>query len=115
MNQLHRTLSLLSLVSLTVCSLTITGCSKKKDDKDGDTAPGETVVYAENFDDASTAVLKPGTSGPAIMTVSGGHFNLTYTGTNTSQFKTFAGPKLFGANDKKQIVEISQTRGILSR
>jgi hypothetical protein len=107
MKQLHQTLSFFSLATLIVCAFSITSCSKKGDDKDSN--PGnETVIFTDNFDDPSTAFWKPGTSGPAVMTVSGGFFSVTYGGTSAMQYKSWTSKNLFGANDKKQAVEMSQ-------
>lgn len=108
MKHLHLSLSYLSLVTLTAFLFSTTSCSKKGDDKGGDNNPNETVIFTENFDNASSAFWKPGTSGAAVMTVSGGFFSITYGGTSAMQYKSWATQNLFGANDKKQAVEIAQ-------
>lgn len=107
MKQLHQKISFFSLTILTACALSITSCSKKGDDKNDN--PNETVVFTENFDDANSSILKPGTSGPAVLAVSGGFFSVTYGGTSPMQFKTWGSKKLFGENDKKQAVEMALT------
>src|SRR5688572_18100822 len=110
MKRLHRMFSLFSLVTLTACAFSISSCSKGGDNGD-DNPPGnenETVIFTDNFNNASSALWQPGTSGLAVITVSGGFFSIKYGGTSPYTFKTWAFQKLFGANDKKQAVEIAQ-------
>jgi hypothetical protein len=107
MKQLHRTLSFFSLVTLTACAFSTTSCSKGSDDN----PPGndkETVIFTDNFDNAGSSFWQPGTNGLAVKTVSGGFFSLKYGGTSPWMYKTWSSKKLFGADDKKQAVEISQ-------
>jgi hypothetical protein len=111
MKQLHRHFSIFTLAILTACTFSISACSKDKgDDGPGDEPPpgGENVIFTDNFDNAGTALWQPGTSGLAVKAVSGGFFSLKYGGTSAYVFKTWASKKLFGANDKKQAIEISQ-------
>jgi hypothetical protein len=108
MKQLHQTLSFFSLVTLTALTFSTTSCSKKGDDKPP-ANDKETVIFTDNFDDATAALWQPGTSGLAVITVSGGFFSIKYGGTSPYTFKTWASRKLFGDNDKKQAVEIAQT------
>ncbi|WP_205510622.1 hypothetical protein [Longitalea arenae] len=110
MKQLHQTLSTISLLTLITCTISTISCSKGGDDKDNN-PPGndkETVIFTDNFDNANTALWQPGTSGPAVKSVSGGFFSVKYGGTSAMMFKTWASRKLFGDNDKKQAIEISQ-------
>jgi hypothetical protein len=110
MKQLHHTLSFFSLIILTASTFSTTSCSKKSDDK-GNTPPppgNETVIFTDNFDNADAAFWKPGTSGLAVTTVSGGFFSITYGGTTPMQYKAWSSKNLFGPNDKKQAVEIAQ-------
>lgn len=102
MKHLHQTLSIFSLVTLTAFAFSTTSCSKKGDDK-----PSETVLFTDNFDNPNASFWPTGPSGAADRKVSGGFFSITYGGTTPMQFKHWSTQKLFGANDKKQAVEIA--------
>jgi hypothetical protein len=95
-----------SLLIVTASALSITSCSKDSDDDDN--SPGSDVIFTDNFDNANTAFWQPGTNGLAVKTVSGGFFSLKYGGNIPWMYKTWSQKKLFGANEKKQAVEIAQ-------
>jgi hypothetical protein len=111
MKQLHQTLSFFSLVTLTAFAFITTSCSKKSDDKGNNNPPNndkETVIFTENFDNPNTSFWKTATNDMLDIKVSGGFFSVTCKGTKSPVvYKHWSAQKLFGANDKKQAVEIA--------
>jgi hypothetical protein len=106
MKQLHQTLSSFSLVTLAAFVFATTSCSKKGDDKPP-ANDNETVVFTENFDNANSTFWTTGPNGSVDRKISGGSFSVTYGGTAPMQFKQWTTQKIFGANDKKQAVEMA--------
>lgn len=104
MNRIHTCFPKFSLAVITLSALLASSCSKDKGD-----SPKEEIVFQDNFDNGTTAIWQPGTSGPATKSVADGHFVLTHSGGAAAVYKTWASTKVFGAAHTKQSIEIKQT------
>lgn len=105
MNRIHTSFPKFSLAVFTLSALLVSSCSKDK----ADGGKKEEIVLQDNFDNGTTAIWQPGTSGPVTKSIADGHFAVTHTGAAAAVFKTWATTNIFNAAHTKQAIEIKQT------